>query len=82
MAKNNPVRSWAIKQRPSNEPKFHHTEILAGAGRSTTASLAIFNRGWDFRRFAIKVLVVEYNGGFSSHWSRLESGQELCHILC
>lgn len=34
-----------IKQRPSREPKFHHTEILEGAGRSTSASFAIFSRG-------------------------------------
>ena len=54
------MRSWAIKQRPSREPKFHHTEILEGAGRSTSASLAIFSSGWVLRRLAImRVLVVE-----------------------
>lgn len=25
---------WIIKQSPSNEPKFHHEDKLAGAGRS------------------------------------------------
>lgn len=46
---------WAIKQRPSNEPKFHHAEILEGAGRSTRAWFAILRRGWVFRRLVIKV---------------------------
>ena len=43
-----------IRQSPKREPKFHHTEMLAGAGRSTRASLAILRIGWVFRRFAIK----------------------------
>lgn len=64
MARNNPVRIWAIKQRPRREPKFHQTEILEGAGRSTSASLAIFNRGWVLRRLAIGVLVVELQRWF------------------
>lgn len=59
MARNKPVRIWAIRQSPRREPKFHQTEILAGVGRSTTASFASFSRGWVFRRLAIKVLVVE-----------------------
>lgn len=67
MARKRPVRIWAIRQSPKREPKFHQAEIFTGAGRSTSASLAIFRRGWVFRRLAIKVLVVEYNGGFSSH---------------
>lgn len=65
-----------IRQRPRRDPKFHRAEILEGAGRSTSASFAIFMRGCVFRRMAIRVLVVDYNGGFSSHWSWLKSGQE------
>lgn len=53
------MRIWATKQRPSREPKFHHTEMFEGVGRSTTASLAIFSRGWVLRRLAIRVLIVE-----------------------
>lgn len=66
MAKKRPVRIWEIKHRPRSEPKFHQTEIFEGAGRSTSASLAIFSSGWVFRRLAIRVPIVEYNGGFSS----------------
>ncbi len=47
------MRIWAIKQRPSREPKFHQTEMFEGAGRSTSASLAIFSSGWALRRLAI-----------------------------
>ena len=43
-----------IRQRPSREPKFHHTEMLEGAGRSTRASFAILISGWVLRRLAIK----------------------------
>lgn len=50
MAKNSPVAIWIIKQSPKRDPKFHNTEMLAGVGRSTTAPLAILNRGWSFRR--------------------------------
>ncbi len=57
MARNKPVRICVIRQRPSKDPKFHHAEMLAGVGRSITASLAIFSRGWDFRKFAIKVFL-------------------------
>lgn len=59
MARNRPVRIWAIKHSPRSDPKFHQTEILEGAGRSTSASLAIFKSGWVFRRLAISVSVVE-----------------------
>lgn len=45
---------WVAKQSPSREPKFHHTEILEGAGRSTRASFAILISGWVLRRLAIK----------------------------
>ncbi|CAL8238620.1 unnamed protein product [Lota lota] len=64
MAKNRPVKIWVIKQRPRREPKFHQTEMLEGAGRSTSASLAIFRIGWVFRRLAIKVFVVELQRWF------------------
>lgn len=45
MARKSPVRICEIKQRPRREPKFHHTEMLDGAGRSTNASFAIFRSG-------------------------------------
>lgn len=45
-----------IKQSPKREPKFHQAEMLVGVGRSTSASLAIFRRGWVFRRVAIRFL--------------------------
>lgn len=45
MARKRPVRIWATKHMPSKEPKFHQTEILAGAGRSTRAWLVIFSKG-------------------------------------
>lgn len=48
-----------IKQIPSREPKFHHDEMLEGAGRSINALLTIFSSGWDFRMLVIKVLIVE-----------------------
>lgn len=54
MARKSPVRIWVIKQRPRSEPKFHQTEIFDGAGRSTSASFAIFRRGCVFRRLAIR----------------------------
>lgn len=38
-----------IKHNPNKEPKFHQAEILEGAGRSTRALFAIFNKGWVFR---------------------------------
>lgn len=37
----------------------------------------MFFVGWP-----LGVLVVEYNGGFSSHWSWLKSRQELWLMLC
>lgn len=64
MARNSPVRIWVIKHSPRRDPKFHHTEILDGVGRSTSASLAIFISGWVFRRLAIMVLVVELQRWF------------------
>lgn len=53
------MRICVIKHNPSSDPKFHHTEMLEGAGRSTNASLAILIRGCVFRRLAIRVLIVE-----------------------
>lgn len=47
------MRIWIIKHMPNKEPKFHMAEMLEGVGRSTSASLAIFNRGWVLRRLAI-----------------------------
>lgn len=54
MAKKRPVAICEIKQRDSREPKFHQAEMFEGAGRSTSASFAIFKMGWVFRRLAIK----------------------------
>lgn len=53
MARKRPVTICEIKQRPRREPKFHHTEMFDGAGRSTSASFAIFRRGCVFRGLAI-----------------------------
>lgn len=33
------------KHSPRRDPKFHHAEMLDGAGRSISASLAILIRG-------------------------------------
>lgn len=54
MARNNPVRIWIIKQRPSREPKFHHDEMFDGAGRSMNEWLMIFISGWFFRAIVIR----------------------------
>lgn len=54
MARKSPVRICVAKHSPKRDPKFHQTEMLDGAGRSTTASLAILSRGWVFRRLAIR----------------------------
>lgn len=59
MAKNSPVTIWVARQSPRREPKFHHTEMLEGAGRSTRASFAILINGCVLRRLAITVSVVE-----------------------
>lgn len=47
------MRICVIKQRNSNEPKFHHAEILDGAGKSANESLTILTRITSFRRLAI-----------------------------
>lgn len=57
MARNNPVRICVARQSNSREPKFHHVEILDGAGRSINALLIVLRRGWVFRM--IIVLIVE-----------------------
>lgn len=54
MARKRPVRICEIRQRPRRDPKFHQTEMLEGAGRSTSASLAIFSKGCDLRRLVIR----------------------------
>lgn len=41
------------RHNPRSDPKFHQTEMLEGAGRSTSAWLAILIRGCVFRRLAI-----------------------------
>lgn len=59
------MRIWEIKQRPRREPKFHKAEILMGAGKSTSAWLAIFSRGCVLRRLVMElVLVVELQRWF------------------
>jgi hypothetical protein len=50
MDRNKPVTIWTTRHRPRREPKFHQAEMLIGAGRSTSALLAILMAGWDFRR--------------------------------
>lgn len=52
------------RQIPSSEPKFHHEEMLDGAGRSIRESLTILNNGCDFRMLVILVLVVEIQRWF------------------
>ena len=49
MAKKSPVKICIIKQIPNREPKFHQSEILIGAGRSTRALFIIFIKGWILR---------------------------------
>lgn len=51
-----------MRQRPNKEPKFQKIEMFVGVGRSTTAPLAILNRGWFLRMgvdIAIMIRVVE-----------------------
>lgn len=42
-----------IRHKPSSDPKFHHAEMLDGAGRSMNELLIIFRIGWDFRMIVI-----------------------------
>ena len=45
MAKKRPVMIWTIRQTPRRDPKFHHDEMLDGAGRSMNEWLIILNNG-------------------------------------
>ena len=51
MARNSPVIIWIPKQTPSNDPKFHHAEILDGVGKSIREELKILRRGCVLRVF-------------------------------
>ena len=53
MAKKRPVMIWTIRQTPRRDPKFHHDEMLDGAGRSMNEWLIILNNGCVFRMFVI-----------------------------
>jgi hypothetical protein len=53
MARNNPVKICVPKHSPKRDPKFHHVEIFAGAGKSTKALFIILISGWVERRVAI-----------------------------
>lgn len=39
------MRIWIIRQIPKRDPKFHHAEMLDGAGRSMNEWLIILMRG-------------------------------------
>ena len=54
MAKKRPVMIWTIRQTPRRDPKFHHDEMLDGAGRSMNEWLIILNNGGVFRMFVIR----------------------------
>jgi hypothetical protein len=41
MDRKSPVMICRIKHNPSSDPKFHQVDRLVGAGRSTSALLAI-----------------------------------------
>jgi hypothetical protein len=49
MARNRPVISCIVRQRPRSEPKFHQAEMFLGAGKSTTAAFSGLKRGKVFR---------------------------------
>ena len=49
MAKKRPVMIWTIRQTPRRDPKFHHDEMLDGAGRSMNEWLIILNRSEERR---------------------------------
>lgn len=53
MAKKRPVMIWTIRQTPRRDPKFHHDEMLDGAGRSMNEWLIILNNGCVFRMFVV-----------------------------
>ena len=52
MAKKRPVMIWTIRQTPRRDPKFHHDEMLDGAGRSMNEWLIILNNGCVFLTLA------------------------------
>lgn len=54
MAKKRPVMIWTIRQTPRRDPKFHHDEMLDGAGRSMNEWLIILNNGCVFRMLDIR----------------------------
>lgn len=49
---------WNPRQIPNSEPKFHHAEMLDGAGRSMNEWLMILISGCDFRRWVIRLVSV------------------------
>lgn len=53
------MRICTIRQMPKREPKFHHAEILDGAGRSINEWFTILISGCVFRMFVINVFIVE-----------------------
>jgi hypothetical protein len=55
MAKKRPVKIWVPRHNPSKDPKFHQAEMLEGAGKSTTAPDAIFNKGCVDRKVNINL---------------------------
>ena len=62
---------WIIRQSPRSDPKFHQTEMFEGAGKSTSASLAIFRRGCVFRSVGWVIIAcwvwLHHNGDHLSH---------------
>lgn len=59
VAKNRPVRICRMRHSPNKDPKFHHAEMLDGAGRPMSELLTILASGWVFRMMVINVLIVE-----------------------
>lgn len=81
MAKNSPVRIWVIKHSDRRDPKFHHTEMLEGAGRSTIESLAMFNRGCVLRMLAISYMVIIICYGMSHNDTRITRRVVVIYIM-
>lgn len=44
---------WIMRQRPSNDPKFHQAEMFDGVGRSINEELMILMIGWCFRMLGV-----------------------------
>lgn len=59
MARKRPVRICKAKHTARRDPKFHHAEMLDGAGRSMSELLIILASGCTFRMLVISVLIVE-----------------------